>query len=533
MNRFIHFGTERLEGSRKAALRGAALGACAFLLSFGMLGCGTDQAVTAVVPSSVPSTDTTGFPADSGVLNVKDFGAKGDGTTDDTAAILQAVAASGADLGSFFWQNKIVYFPNGTYLISQQITKKYTNGGFASGMMLIGQSEAGTILKLKDNAAGFQSASAPVGMIFTTSKLLDGTPTSGGKDYTDLGEGNDAYQNAVQNMTVNVGTGNAGAIGIDYLASNLGWIRHVTVTAPLGSGATGIALTRKWIGPALLEHVTVNGFSVGIDVANTEYGITMNHIVLNGQLTAGLRNSQNSISANDLEANTFGPSIVSTAVDGLIVLAQAQLNSSSAATITNTLGTIVFHGCRANNYTKFTTIAQTGDVLDGYLTGPTTWTPKSSARFLPVADPPTVTADPLSAWVTPTNYGAVPVANTDASGNPVTTPTDSLAAFQAAFATGASTVYLPHGLYYLSNNLEIPATVKRIVGMASTIRVYQGSGYKMNRGQGMFRLLAGTDALQIENLTFDNSNYGRSGRWSITRRGRWWCTTVRLRARSC
>ena len=35
------------------------------------------------------------LPADSGILNVRDFGAKGDGRTDDTAAILAAVAASG------------------------------------------------------------------------------------------------------------------------------------------------------------------------------------------------------------------------------------------------------------------------------------------------------------------------------------------------------------------------------------------------------------------------------------------------------
>ena len=44
--------------------------------------------------------------------SVKDFGAVGDGVTDDTSAI-QAAVNSGAD-----W----IYFPSGTYLVSSAIT---------------------------------------------------------------------------------------------------------------------------------------------------------------------------------------------------------------------------------------------------------------------------------------------------------------------------------------------------------------------------------------------------------------------------
>ena len=89
----------------------------------------------------------------------------------------------------------------------------------------------------------------------TTAKLLDGSPTSGGKDYTHKGEGNDAYENFVENLTIDVGAGNPGAIGIDYLANNIGAIRDVRVTAPPGSGAIGISMQRKWPGPALLQRV--------------------------------------------------------------------------------------------------------------------------------------------------------------------------------------------------------------------------------------------------------------------------------------
>ena len=47
-----------------------------------------------------------------GLINVKDFGAKGDGVTDDTTAIQQAL---NLDTGGFKW----VYIPDGTYLINQ------------------------------------------------------------------------------------------------------------------------------------------------------------------------------------------------------------------------------------------------------------------------------------------------------------------------------------------------------------------------------------------------------------------------------
>ena len=77
-------------------------------------------------------------------------------------------------------------------------------------------------------------ADAPRGVIMTTAKLLDGTPTSGGKDYTHKGEGNDAYENFVEDLTIDVGASNPGAVGIDYLANNIGAIRDVRVIAPAG-----------------------------------------------------------------------------------------------------------------------------------------------------------------------------------------------------------------------------------------------------------------------------------------------------------
>lgn len=67
-----------------------------------------------VVQQVVTSGDFTQL-AGPGTYNVKAFGAKGDGTTDDTTAIQNAVTAASAASGK-------VYFPTGTYIVSATIT---------------------------------------------------------------------------------------------------------------------------------------------------------------------------------------------------------------------------------------------------------------------------------------------------------------------------------------------------------------------------------------------------------------------------
>ena len=61
-------------------------------------------------------------------LNVKDYGAKGDGTTDDYANIMKAVAAV-RDSQTGGWAKQSLYFPAGRYSVSQPIFLDHWLGG--------------------------------------------------------------------------------------------------------------------------------------------------------------------------------------------------------------------------------------------------------------------------------------------------------------------------------------------------------------------------------------------------------------------
>ena len=430
------------------------------------------------------------LPPDGGIVNVRDFGARGDGRHDDTAALLRAIAAGGADTGRNFWQDRIIYLPDGVYRVSATLLKRYSNGGFASGMILMGESEAHTMIRLADHAPGFGNPASPRSIIFTSSKLLDGTPTSGGKDYTNKGEGNDAYMNSVEDLTVDAGKGNPGAIAIDYLANNIGEIAHVTLTAPAGSGLIGLSMTRKWPGPALIRDLTVHGFGCGIATAQTEYGLTFENILLDGQGVA-LRNDQNALALRGLVIRGKGRAIVNKGPKGFIALENARIETPQPAGDHPAFDN---DGVMVLRNVALAPPGASGRRFDGILSG-AQWTSKPPPSWLPaLSQAPTA---PQGAWVNATKFGAVPDPGRDS--------TDGL---RRAFASGATAVYLPHGIYAISDSITIPASVHRIMGFYSTIRILPTRQPGFQRSSGMFDVSTGGEPLAIEKLAFDNTNQG-------------------------
>ena len=444
MRPMLNFSPNPLR-SRRAAWA-AALGA----LAAGMTGSAAWAA---------PHDGQTPYPRDAGALNVKDFGAVGDGVHDDTDAFVTALKQSSER--EEHWHVRIVQVPAGTYRITNTITKRFPDGSYNAGFVLIGAGQASTILKLDERAAGFQDPTHPKAVIYTSGKGVAQAPKDG---YALRGEGNDAFSNFVENLTVDVGNQNPGAIGIDYLASNQGAMRQVTVT---GAGRTGISMTRGWVGPALLDTVTVKGFDIGVDVASLNYSVTVEGLTLIGQHQIGLRNADNLVAAHALSIQTQGNRnelpIANTTASGMIVIDGGVIDGSGTAAVTNA-GLAYFRGLKVTGFgSVLGASTASGGPIEGVFQGNTrlsdatpAWALKGSPEPLPVVEPTASWAGVGQAHGQEAQAGLAGV--------------DSTAALKAALASGAHTIYLPFGVYDIRANLDIPASVQRIVGMNSTLR---------------------------------------------------------------
>jgi hypothetical protein len=201
--------------------------------------------LVAALPARAAEPPIT-FPADGGVLDVCAFGAKPDDNEDDTAAIQKA-------LDQYPNGNRIIYLPPGTWLVRD--TLKWpagTSGGVAHKRTILqGAGQSLTILQLPDATPGFTDAAKPKAMIWTGNKPAQ------------------RFRNAVRDLTIAVGTGNAGAIGLQFNASNQGTVRNLTIRATECSGVIGLDMGfTDEIGPLLVRGLVVEGF----DIASTPSG---------------------------------------------------------------------------------------------------------------------------------------------------------------------------------------------------------------------------------------------------------------------
>lgn len=411
----------------------------------------------------IASADAIGqpMPRGSGALDVRAFGARGDGRTDDTAAIFRAIKA----LPPFDPKNpfsaRILYFPAGTYAISDTIKRVDEAGHFQPGLVLVGETKAASRIRLLDGSAGFADPGLPKPMIFMTSALTGSNPYAGGKHYPESGEGNEAYQNTLENVTLDVGDKNSGAVGLDYLANNIGTVRRVDVVAGPAGGAVGIQMVRKWIGPALLDEVSVRGFSVGVDVGSTEYSVTFERLRIEGSRTFGLRTTQNAVALSDVHIDTAdGFAIGIIGPTAAVVALKGTITGAGRDTILDRGGMRHMAGIESGGFKAWSRTPRA--IVNGvFVHG----SPVAESLFrLPVLPSPD---DPVLAsgeWASVADFGA-----RGGSGS------DDTAAVRAALASGSKGLFFPPGEYHIRPGISIPPSVKLIDGMYATFRIASGS----------------------------------------------------------
>jgi hypothetical protein len=413
------------------------------------------------------------FPPDF-MVSVKDYGAKGDGITDDTAAIQRALADGRLENGKpihddYYGRPKALFFPAGTYLVADTLE------WVGCCLTLQGQGSAASIIRLKNAAPGFGDPSTPKPVIRTP-------------------DGNMSFRQNIWDLGINTGSNNPGAVGIDWIASNSGAIRNVEIVAGDGRGLRGLDMTRSWPGPCLVKHLRVQGFDYGIHVATPEYAPTFEHITVEGQRVAGIFNDANSIMVRSLHSINGVPAIVTEKSYSSLVLLDAELTGGlPGATAIRSEGQLYARNVRASGYRAALqngTRVMTGTQLAEYVSGEvqSLFEPNPPARSLnlPVAETPAHHDASLSEWglFEPRYYG-------DTGG------------LQALLDSGKSTIAFPMGPYlaYDERAVTVPAGVRRIVGFSSVIN----SDSKGRNGGGIKFIVEGNSA---EPLIIEQFGYG-------------------------
>lgn len=377
------------------------------------------------------------FPADAGFVDVRSFGAKGDGVTDDTAAIQSAINRTYTYTGAHPNDFRMLYFPNGIYLVSNEIF-------WRRWVTIQGQSQNGTIIKLRNNTLGYGTGQAkPVLHSYYSN--------------------NESFANYIQNLTVDTGSGNPGAIGIRYNNHNEGVLGDVTIRSGDGEGQIGLDLTENEFGPALIKNLTVEGFNRGVLTVGSVSHATFLNLTLRNQRMVGFENNL-PISIYNLISRNKVPAIVNNSFYlAHVVLVKASLTGgmSNVSAIENQGG---FYGRNISidgyqNVLNDSGTIITGSTLNEYVSK------NDEQHFLfpdgrqghlklPYEIPPAPFLETVDNWLKPLDIAD-----------------DDTTEVQRAFDSGASTIYFPfenmRRSYTVSRTITIPPTVRRVVGMHS------------------------------------------------------------------
>jgi len=399
------------------------------------------------------------MPDDAKVVDVqKDFGAKGDGITDDTEAIRNAIKAS-IDRDRYRAM-AIVYLRKGTYLVSGPIEgRNGTTGwsaGWRSGMQLWGESREGTVIRLKDGCDGYGDVKNPKWVVACGSEFDE-------KVDKRQGGGNRAFRHNLVNFTLDVGNGNPGAVGIDYVCNNRGTVEEVTVRAGKDSGWCGLRMERAWPGPALVRSVRIEGFAIGMRVDHYQYGMTFSHLDLSGQRECAIVNGPNTLFIEDLRYQGSAPLLRGTSDQGSVTLIGAAITGTAATgPAFSAMGSLAIRNLSSSG---FATVIAAG---------------KSGAE---------VATDPAKPFALATYSRGQVAAMDGGEAKPLLLPIEEAPIYlpkgaadlvsgasglQAALDSGTPVVYLPQGHYPTTETLVIRRGTRRIIGLCASITAPKG-----------------------------------------------------------
>ncbi|MBE7539655.1 MAG: hypothetical protein HS122_14750 [Opitutaceae bacterium] len=382
-------------------------------------------------------------------------------------------------------QSRILYFPNGTYLVSDTLCYTFadlhnTSGGELNRQIIIrGQSERGAVIRLKDACPGFERGSnKPVFSFMRKS-------TS-----------NVSMANLFENISIDTGIGNPGASGLRFFGNNMAAVRHVTIRSgdPGKVGAVGLLCDRHNLSGCYFKHVTVEGFDYGIQALPYRMYTVFEHITLSHQKIAGFLVDETPVSIRGLRSRNQVPALTIAGSPAHVVLVDSELAFESDPTdrtetggavpaIEHINGVLFARNVRTSGYPaaigRFDSTLLSGPIIEEHSShGVQTLRSEQEKRSLNlrIEETPEIPWEQdMNRWVSVNEFGAKGDGTTDCT-----------QAIQSALDSGKSVIYFQPGRYLINGAIRVPATVERINFMFCDL--VSGENLKQAKNRGTFRV---------------------------------------------
>ncbi|MEL6987143.1 MAG: glycosyl hydrolase family 28-related protein, partial [Bacteroidota bacterium] len=432
------------------------------------------------------------YPTSANIVDVTKppYNADNTGVVDASTAINQAMI-------DFNDSHAIIYLPEGIYRISNRVEWGSPPGCEAGSTftchrytILAGAGEDKTIMKLDDNHPDYQDANNPNFMILTFSSAAM------------------SFENAVRNLTINIGSGNPGTHALGFEANNQGGIQNVRIISEDGQGQIGLHTgVGDQAGPMLIRDLSVDGFDWGVYTFANQNSIYFERLTLLNQNEYGFYNKQQSIAIKDLYFEGECTAIYNHKDGGSIVtLINSELKGIGDATtkigfLNNNRREIFLRNVLISGYNHALQQFQNGfslevlpnGLIDEYTTHPPDRICNTILKSLnlPIKDTPKINYEDTSNWVSVMDYGAQLDNGFQGKGS----SQDDSQAFQDAFNSGAATILVPGPQapfpirFIAYDTITIPPTVKHIIGAKGIIS-----------SPVHFKIEEGTDTLIIEDF---------------------------------
>lgn len=338
-----------------------------------------------------------------------------------------------------------LYFPEGTYRISDTICHRHTSLRNGQGkdmtmqLRIRGDGPGRSILKLTDDCEGF-SGEDPKPIL----RILKGEST------------NVAMSNYVEQLTIDSGRGNPAAVGLDFYANNSGAVRNVRIRSGDGLGKAGFCIGRGNPSGMLIQDLEVDGFEYGahLDTPQGTMFMAGERWSLSNQRRAAVYAGDLSMSLRGVHCVNAPLGVEFASPHGFLVLVDSLLEGTGKAAFQIGKGAAYVSNVTTGGFDRK---VATGDGLD---CAPLDFTadggrcrrvdPAGIVPRLRVEDPPAFSPEQGRA-VTVDAFGAVGDGHTD----------DALS-IQRAMRSGAAQVHFGPGRYKLDAPIDIPPEVEQV-----------------------------------------------------------------------